>query len=81
MSSGKVHDKHYSGYNPNKHSFLLQFILLTITTPKFDTLLIPEDKLSSLFRQEVRLRHASAEADVHSNETQKCLAQGHLSGT
>lgn len=81
MGSGKVHDKHYPGYNPNKHSFLLQFILLTITTPKCDTLLIPEDKLSSLFRREVRLSRASAEADVHSNETQRCLAQGHLSST
>lgn len=60
MGSGKVHDKHHPGYNPNKHSFLLQFILLTITTPKCDTLLIPEDKLSSLFRREVRLSRASA---------------------
>lgn len=81
MGSGKVHDKRHPGYNPNKHSFLLQFILLTITTPKCDTLLIPEDKLSSLFRREVRLSRASAEADVQSNETQRCLAQGHLSGT
>lgn len=73
--------KNYPAYNPDKHSFLLQFILLTITTPKCDTLLIPEDKLSALFRREVRLGRAAAEADVHSNETQRCLAQGHLNST